>query len=119
MLLHLSAHTANGAIGLTVDGSIRWIDQEDHRRILTHAPSPRLTVLNICSSHTLANSLINWCPTVLYWPNDIGDNQLRQFSNSLYRSLALGLTTAVTTASIWRASGPTEPVVLGTRISNL
>lgn len=41
-VLHLSAHTAHGAIAFTVDGTVRWVDQEEVGKIITQAPQPRL-----------------------------------------------------------------------------
>jgi len=56
--------------------------------------------------------LIGWCPTVLYWPDVVGDHQSRRFSNAFYRSLAMGLSVTVAAASSSPASGATEPLVL-------
>lgn len=112
-VLHLAAHTAYSAIGLAVQGTVQWVDQEDIGKIITQAHPPRLAVLNICSSRILAYNLISWCPSVLYWPDIVGDNQLRQFSNAFYRSLAFGQTVAFAAASSWPASGPAQPMSLG------
>jgi len=79
---HLSAHNAHGAVGLAIDGQTLWVDQYDMGNALVQGPAPRLTVLNICASHTLANALIGWCPAVLYWPGTVDDDEARKFSDS-------------------------------------
>jgi hypothetical protein len=112
-VLHLSAHSAYGAIGLAVDGQTHWIDQNLIRIALTQGPAPRLTVLNICASQMLANALIGWCPAVLYWPGVVDDDQARKFSDALYRSFAIGMTIAKATASSLPVCGEVPPRLLG------
>lgn len=112
-VLHLAAHAGFGGIAFAVGGRTRWIDQDDVAKAITNAPAPLLTVLNICTSTRLASALNPWCPTVLYWPESIDDDQASHFSNAFYRSLAIGKTIAAAHASSWPGSGLARPNLIG------
>jgi hypothetical protein len=94
-VLHLAAHTAFGAIHLSLDGDpVALLPDDVHAAIRAATWRPALVVLNCCDSDRLARSLAvpagGSAPAaaVIGWRGTVYEDQAPVFARVLYRSLA-------------------------------
>ncbi|MGW5689139.1 hypothetical protein [Nonomuraea sp. NPDC003754] len=91
VVLHVMAHSQYGGVVLSVDGDPLSFEHERFTQEITGSRfPPRLTVLSVCSSVPAALLLSQTIETVIAWPGQVDDEQMRAFARHLYGHLAKG-----------------------------
>lgn len=90
-VLHVAAHSQDGAVFLTNGGepiSVQHAHLVEALRLARHRPS--ILVLNFCGSLALHTQAQQVAAAVVCWPDRVNDKQCREFAGILYRGLAGG-----------------------------
>jgi hypothetical protein len=90
-VLHVAAHSQDGAIFLTNSGkpiSVQHAHLVEALLLARHRPS--ILVLNFCGSLALHVHAQQVAAAVVCWPDRVNDEQCREFAGLLYRGLAGG-----------------------------
>lgn len=89
-VLHVSAHASDDHLALHTDGRLSWVSFTVIADMLHRLPAPKLLVLNVCRSGSLAALLGTWALTTVYWAETIEDQAARAFSYPFYVALLAG-----------------------------